>query len=296
MADITLHYELDLEPASTWLTVTPSKSAKAALLHVQETGLFLARQQYYTSRQGLESYLIKYTRAGTGLLDYQGQTYAVQPGQLFWIDCREFQFYRTAPEAGFWQMAWVHFAGPAAALYYEAFLSQNRRCPVVTPPPDSHISGALGSLRDLCQTDAVSLAADLRANDLLTQILSEILHATRQDQLRGHVPESVLAARAYLTAHYAERITLEDLARRFSVSKFHFQKQFKHFTGATPNEFLLMLRLNRAKELLRSTDRSVSQIACDVGIQNVSHFIDLFRKQEGTTPACYRKAWPIPPW
>lgn len=296
MEAVSLTYEPDLDPASTWLTVTPGKAAKAALLHVQETGVFFARSRYFTRRRGLESYLVKLTRSGGGLLEYQGQTHILGPGQLFWIDCRAPQYYRTAPESGSWEVAWVHFAGPAAALYYETFLLQNHRSPVVTLPPDCGVQETLERLHRLCQTEAVSMTADLRANELLTQLLSRLLAATGRDRLQAGIPESVLAARAYLAAHLTDRITLDDLARQFSVSKYHFQKQFKHFTGSSPSEYLLTLRLNRAKELLRSTDRPVAQIACDVGFQNVSHFIDQFKKQEGATPAGYRRTWPVAHW
>lgn len=294
MGKISLEYELDLAPESVWLTATPSKHTKSALLHVQEAGEFFAGPGYYTRREGLESYLIKYTVSGLGILEYQGQTYELHPNQLFWIDCRNQQHYRTASQNDHWQVLWVHFYGPASELYYEVFQAQNRRSPVLTLLPDNNIQKTLRALLPLYGNTDSTLLTDLHAAGLLTQLLGNLIHTTSDYETWAGVPSSVQDAKTYLAEHYAERITLDDLARMFSVSKFHFQKQFKHFVGYTPNEYLLLVRLNHAKGLLRSTDLPVSQIAYDVGIQNVSHFINLFKKHEGTTPSNYRKNWPIP--
>lgn len=91
--------------------------------------------------------------------------------------------------------------------------------------------------------------------------------------------------------HYNERITLDDLAQRFSINKYHFQKLFKRYTGSTPNEYLILTRLNHAKENLRATCKPVREIAQEVGVDNVSHFINLFKKHEGITPNIYRQNW-----
>ena len=291
MPSIKLVYQLDLENASQWLTVTASKNAKSSLLYVQELGDFISHEKYYTRREGLDSYLIKYTLSGEGLLDYQGQTYTVKPGQIFWIDCKEQQYYRTSPQTGSWRILWVHFSGVSASLYCELFQARNRRCPVLTMPPDNAIQEYLRELMSLYDSDSTELTADLYAAALLTKMLTDIIQVTEQERSWLGVPDTVQQARDYLTEHYNEKITLDDLAARYAVSKFHFQKQFKHFIGYTPNEFLLQLRLTRAKELLRQTDHPISQIACDVGIQNVSHFISLFKKQEGITPLGYRNSF-----
>ncbi len=67
----------------------------------------------------------------------------------------------------------------------------------------------------------------------------------------------------------------------------------KRHIGYTPNEYLILTRMNRAKEQLRTTDLPISEISYNVGIENVSHFINLFKKNEGTTPGAFRKAWYI---
>ena len=67
MSSAKLHYQLDLLPQSRWLTVTANPLVRASLLHVQEVGDFFAKSGYYTRREGLNSYLIKYTVSGEGV-------------------------------------------------------------------------------------------------------------------------------------------------------------------------------------------------------------------------------------
>ena len=81
------------------------------------------------------------------------------------------------------------------------------------------------------------------------------------------------------------------LARAISINKFYLQKLFKRCLGLSPNEYLIHTRLTRAKQLLRTTAAPISQVALDVSINNIGHFITLFKRYEGITPSAYRRRW-----
>jgi len=107
----------------------------------------------------------------------------------------------------------------------------------------------------------------------------------------NRLPGYVVNARSYINTHYAERITLDDLSRSISINKFYLQKLFKRCIGLSPNEYLIHTRLTRAKQLLRTTASPISQIAMEVGFNNIGHFISLFKRYEGITPSAYRQRW-----
>lgn len=94
------------------------------------------------------------------------------------------------------------------------------------------------------------------------------------------------------TAWMAERLDnpfdLEALAREVGMSAFHFSRLFHKATGSAPSQYFIRMRMAEAKRLLRETDRSIIEIALDVGYASPSHFAQVFRKTVGVSPRAYR--------
>ncbi len=90
-----------------------------------------------------------------------------------------------------------------------------------------------------------------------------------------------------LERDYKADFSLEHCAERFGVSPYALSRSFKQTYGQTFVDYVMNLRLERARELLRTTDLKINEIAEAVGYQP-SYFIRLFRKQEGMTPGQYR--------
>jgi AraC family transcriptional regulator len=93
----------------------------------------------------------------------------------------------------------------------------------------------------------------------------------------------------WMAEHIAEDFTLDQLAARAGLSKFHFNRLFKAATGVTPSHYQINLRLDAAKRLLRETKLSVIAVALEVGYTNPSHFGQLFRRKTGQSPTDYRR-------
>ena len=290
MANVKLSFNLDLTDQSHWITVTASQAVRTSIAYVQELGDFYCGPEYYTTRENLPSYLIKLCVSGEGTLDYDGQSYVIRPGNLFWIDCNKPQYYCTSPAVGHWRILWVHFYGAPCEAYYKLFLSQNDGRAVVHPSSDMAIRSTLDTLLKLYLEGGNTLQDDVQASAMLTQLMSHCIHAAGPHSA-NRLPNYVIDARSYINMHYAERITLDDLSRSISINKFYLQKLFKRCIGLSPNEYLIHTRLTHAKQLLRTSTTPISQIAMDVGINNIGHFITLFKRYEGITPSAYRRRW-----
>ena len=148
-----LHYNLDMTPESEWKIVSAGAFARDNLLYLQEAGHFISGANYYTVRKNLDSYLVKLTLSGAGILEYGGETYRLPAGSFFWIDCRAPQHYYTAPDAGQWDVLWFHFCGATAGAYYQAFLAQTQGRAAASLPVDSPVSAQMSAL--------LALAGDL---------------------------------------------------------------------------------------------------------------------------------------
>jgi len=93
-------------------------------------------------------------------------------------------------------------------------------------------------------------------------------------------------------ARYAEPLTVADMAKAARLSEAHFSREFRAAFGETPHRYLLTRRLERAATLLRTTDRTVADICCMVGLSSVGSFTTSFRRMFGTSPTAYRAQFP----
>lgn len=106
----------------------------------------------------------------------------------------------------------------------------------------------------------------------------------RQEQRLDHVKRAM----NFMTENYAEKITLEQLAREARLSPFHFARTFKAMTHLTPVNYLNRLRVERATDLLKEKERKILDVALDVGFSHLSYFNKTFRRFQGCTPSEYR--------
>jgi len=91
-----------------------------------------------------------------------------------------------------------------------------------------------------------------------------------------------------MVTHLEDEFSLIRLAREVEMSEFHFSRAFKRTTGLTPSQYFIHLRLEKARRLLRETNRSVIEIGLDVGYTSPSHFAQIFRREVGISPSEYR--------
>jgi AraC-like DNA-binding protein len=102
----------------------------------------------------------------------------------------------------------------------------------------------------------------------------------------------LLRAKDLADARYAERLDVDDMAKAAGLSRAHFSREFKQAFGVAPHAYLLTRRLERAATLLRITDRSVTEVCMDVGLQSLGSFTTSFKRMYGKTPTAYRAAFP----
>ena len=105
----------------------------------------------------------------------------------------------------------------------------------------------------------------------------------------NRMPPLVLKVIDHFNGHYAETQTLDTLAAQFFVSKATLVYNFKKYTSCSPIDFLLNVRLTKAKELLVNTRKSVGEIAELCGFSSSNYFGLIFKQKEHLSPLQYRK-------
>ncbi|MFW5736970.1 MAG: response regulator transcription factor, partial [Halanaerobium sp.] len=92
----------------------------------------------------------------------------------------------------------------------------------------------------------------------------------------------------YIAAKYQDGITLSEMALKFNLSTGHLSNLFHEETGESFSDYLNMIRLNKAKELLKTTDDKIYQIADQLGFNDAYYFSSWFKKLVGASPTTYR--------
>lgn len=95
----------------------------------------------------------------------------------------------------------------------------------------------------------------------------------------------------YMHQHFGEKITIEKLAKRANMSESHFIRVFKKETGLSPVDYLIALRIEKAKKLLRAGTKNVTEISMLCGFNSTSHFSSSFSRSEGISPSKYQNLY-----
>jgi AraC family transcriptional regulator len=115
----------------------------------------------------------------------------------------------------------------------------------------------------------------------------------RKTHLRGGLsPAALRRVQLFVEANLGRTIHLADLARRAGLSLHHFARAFKMSAGMTPRAFVEERRIERARQLITESDRSLADIAVECGFGTQSRLTTTFKRRTGFTPAEYRRGRP----
>lgn len=272
--------------------VPQSEYAKDHLLCLQVFGVMNASEHFFTRRKDYDSWLLLFTYDGEGLLEYDGKTFLLKAGDGCFIDCRKSHYYRTNGQH--WKLSTLHFQGPHCAWIYEQFNRQDSVCfhdPTYSPDAPGDYQHLLENV--LLASQNASPIRELEVSVALENLLLFLL--------RQSLSQSAAAAEDYITYlirymenNYTRPLSLDDLSSFSGISKYHLSREFKKRTGFSPGDYLIELRMNRARFLLANTALTVEAVSRASGFSSYPNFLKLFKKRAGTTPHRYRSRSVIP--
>lgn len=235
-------------------------------------------------RHAHEGYATGIIDRGAGSFWYRGATWAVPAGSLTALDAEEAHTGQVISEEG-WSYR-ILYVGPKLleGIAGEAF---GWRGGVHFPEPVFHDEQLSASV-DLLHCSLRNPAPALELESLLLSTCALLLarHADRRalEPPVGKEPKVVRRAREYLEEHFAEDISLRDLAETVGLSRFHLIRVFREAVGLPPHAYLTQVRLRRARKLL-AAGGSIGVVAREVGFADQSHLTRRFKGFFGITPA-----------
>lgn len=274
---------------SNRILYTASHFAKSSLLYLQEIGELEAKRSHTSSRSNLQSFLFFMVVSGAGTLVYGEKTYSLKAGDCVFINCAE-SYSHITDQDNLWTLRWIHFYGPSMLSIYDKYKERGGR-PVFHPNDRAlfqeeweklfEIAGSSEYIRDMIINQHLS--------SLLTLIMSESWHP--EDQVLAKKKASVNEVKEYVDLHYNEKLALDDLAALFYINKYYLVKVFKEQFGQSLSSYILSVRITKAKQLLRFSDKTVEQIGYECGLGAPHYFSQTFKSVEGVPPSVYRKQW-----
>lgn len=203
------------------------------------------------------------------------------------INCEQHHLYETRKDDD-WEFLWVHFNGSSSLGYYNEFVRNGFR--IITCQNQSFMEQTIRRIITLHQQR--DLTTELITSNLINSLLTELLLQTSTNNVDTFlIPDYIREIAREIDKNFKEELTLAHFEAQVHRSRYHILKEFKKYMGITIHEYLISTRLSYAKELLKYTDYPVQEITFETGMNNVTHFINLFKDREGMTPLVYRKAW-----
>jgi len=235
----------------------------------------------------LDSYYIVYITKGEGLLESaRSRSTRIKAGTCFLLYPGVWHRYKPHPHSG-WEEYWVGFNGD----YPDELMKKD-----IFTPENAFIDAGLNE--ELLQLfhiliRTVSLAEvgyRQSVTGITLQILS-LLNAISRYQITDTSQQSKLISKAkFLLQESIENpINLETMVKELPMGYSSFRKTFKALTGISPNQYHLELRLEKAKELLTSTNLTVNEVAYQTGFSSIFYFSRLFKNKNGLPPKAFRE-------
>jgi AraC-like DNA-binding protein len=122
----------------------------------------------------------------------------------------------------------------------------------------------------------------------MTYFHQQVLYLRSRSVPKDYLVRQVMQSRQYIDEHYASDLDVGKMAREASLSKFHFIRLFRLVYGRTPHQYLIEVRVQKARQLLAS-GRPVMEACHEVGFTSLSSFTGLFKRMTGSSPAVFRQ-------
>lgn len=181
-----------------------------------------------------------------------------------------------------WSISWVGLYGETIKEYMD-LLGVTPQNPILHISLYNELKTIMDNIYDISKT--ISFSSKLSVAGLIYEFFSVLM----QNSTLNQKTDLINSALKLIDYNYCTDISVAQIANRLSVDPAYFSRIFTEKVGISPKKYILLKRMERAKELLIATDAGIFEISNSVGYEDQFYFCRIFKKTMGSSPTEYRK-------
>jgi AraC-like DNA-binding protein len=252
--------------------------AKKLYYHILCIGHFFCDNNYHLVRDNYDSILLILIKDGSFTFrDSNGELITANKNSMVLLDCYETHEYYTNVYTEF---LWMHIDGANSREF----------CSEIVNTCGNLINGSAFSEieRLFLKIYNVSKENEREISLLIYRLLTQLV-SSNKTEIDNKGILYITKAKEYIAEHLDEEITTGIIADELHISPTHLSRLFRQQTGFSPYDYVIAERINKAKEYLLTTDKSITDIAYLTGFNSQANFIYCFKNHESISPGRFRK-------
>lgn len=234
-----------------------------------------------------DHYLVHYVLKGKGYFHINGKIHTIHKGEGFLI-CPDVITFYQADNDDPWDYTWVGFNGIKAQQFLKQANLDDQR-PVFKYDKNDNLKDCMASM---ISSMTLAKEGETRIKGLLYLFLSYLIEA-RQESDSDIKPENqkelyIENAIDYINKNYSRKVTITNLANYIGIDRSYLCALFKSFVKLSPQQYLIIFRLEKACDMMKTTNLSVGDISRSVGYSDPLQFSKTFKKVKGLSPKNYK--------
>lgn len=228
--------------------------------------------------------MIHFILSGKGVLQIDGHTFVLGAGDAFLIPSGKIAYY-MADTTDPWCYTWINFLGINAQMYTYQLIASS---------PEPYILHGLDTqkyrhiIAKILSMNGTATARYFKGNGYLLQVLGELFQDSAFNESYWGKNSVADEVKFYLDVNYAEKLKLKEVAHNFGIHANYLTRVFQEKYHISPKQYLLNLKLQKACQLLRTTDLPIAVIAGSMGFDDAMAFSKIFKKHFNISPTYYR--------
>jgi AraC-like DNA-binding protein len=243
---------------------------------------------YFNWEKGrtLQEFQVNYITSGSGTLETKSGKFKINPGSILIIFPGMWHRYKPEIKTG-WTEHYIGFNGAFTKnLFRQPLFNTNN--PLIKVGFQESLLNEFNHIVQLVKDEKPGFQQECAGK--LVYLLGRIVSISKNSEFANReIERTIRKACLYLRDNLNKNTNIEKLSSQLNISYSYFRRMFKKYTGLSPYQYQLGLRIQRSKEMIMNSHKSIKEIAYETGFESIHYFSRIYKSKEGVSPSQARK-------